>query len=96
MRLVRCGKHAKGVLINRNTKGKLVLYRIQSHTQRKQAMVGQRKGKIVNISSCSGKKPTLEEGAYCSSKSAVIGLTRVTALELSDHMTGESLIVFCR
>jgi NAD(P)-dependent dehydrogenase (short-subunit alcohol dehydrogenase family) len=45
-------------------------------------MVKQKKGKIVNISSCSGKKPTMEEGAYCSSKSAIIGLTRVTALEL--------------
>ncbi len=39
-------------------------------------------GKIVNVSSCSGKKPTREEGAYCASKSAIIGLTRVTALEL--------------
>lgn len=45
-------------------------------------MKAQKKGKIVNISSCSGKKPTMEEGAYCSSKSAIIGLTRVTALEL--------------
>ena len=45
-------------------------------------MKQQGEGKIVNISSCSGKKPTMEEGAYCSSKSAVIGLTRVTALEL--------------
>lgn len=45
-------------------------------------MVAARSGKIINISSCSGKKPTLEEAAYCSSKSAVIGLTRVTALEL--------------
>ncbi len=45
-------------------------------------MASQKKGKIINISSCSGKKPTLKEGAYCSSKSAVIGLTRVTALEL--------------
>ena len=45
-------------------------------------MKAQKKGKIVNISSCSGKKPTLEEGAYCASKSAIIGLTRVTALEL--------------
>ena len=40
------------------------------------------RGKIINISSCSGKKPTPEEAAYCASKSAVIGLTRVTALEL--------------
>ena len=45
-------------------------------------MKAQKKGKIVNISSCSGKKPTMEEGAYCASKSAIIGLTRVTALEL--------------
>lgn len=38
-------------------------------------------GKIINISSASGKKPTLKEGAYCASKSAIIGLTRVMALE---------------
>lgn len=43
------------------------------------------KGKIVNMSSCSGKKPTMEEGAYCASKSAIIGLTRVTALELGPY-----------
>lgn len=48
-------------------------------------MAAAKRGKIINISSCSGKKPTLEEGAYCSSKSAVIGLTRVTALELGVH-----------
>ena len=48
-------------------------------------MVLQKSGKIINISSCSGKKPSLGEGAYCSSKSAVIGLTRVTALELGVH-----------
>lgn len=45
-------------------------------------MKEQRSGCIVNMSSCSGKKPTMEEGAYCASKSAIIGLTRVTALEL--------------
>ena len=45
-------------------------------------MKNQGRGKIVNVSSCSGKKPTMEEGAYCASKSAIIGLTRVTALEL--------------
>lgn len=48
-------------------------------------MMDQKKGKIVNMSSCSGKKPTVEEGAYCASKSAVIGLTRVTALELGPY-----------
>ncbi|MCR4402331.1 MAG: 3-oxoacyl-ACP reductase FabG [Firmicutes bacterium] len=49
------------------------------------AMVSQRSGRIINISSCSGKKPTLKEAAYCASKSAVIGLTRVMALELGPY-----------
>ncbi len=48
-------------------------------------MVKQGSGKIINISSCSGKKPTLKEAAYCASKSAVIGLTRVMALELGQY-----------
>lgn len=45
-------------------------------------MKEQKGGKIINISSCSGKKPTQNEAAYCASKSAINGLTRVTALEL--------------
>lgn len=45
-------------------------------------MKAQKSGKIINISSASGKKPTQEEGAYCASKSAVISLSRVLALEL--------------
>lgn len=48
-------------------------------------MMKQRSGKIINISSCSGKKPTAKEAAYCASKSAVIGLTRVMALELGPY-----------
>ena len=38
-------------------------------------------GKIIHLSSCSGKKPTQDEGAYCASKSAVNGLVKVAALE---------------
>jgi len=38
-------------------------------------------GKIVNFSSCSGKKPTVEEGGYCSTKAAVNGFIKVAALE---------------
>jgi NAD(P)-dependent dehydrogenase (short-subunit alcohol dehydrogenase family) len=45
-------------------------------------MKEQRRGSIINISSCAGKTPTAMQGAYCASKSALIGLTRVTALEL--------------
>jgi NAD(P)-dependent dehydrogenase (short-subunit alcohol dehydrogenase family) len=49
------------------------------------SMIKAKSGKIINLASRSGKKPTREEGAYCASKSAVIGFTRVTALELGPY-----------
>jgi 2-dehydro-3-deoxy-D-gluconate 5-dehydrogenase len=53
-------------------------------------MVRQGGGKIINIASDSGVAPTPEGGAaYCASKSAIIGLTRVIAKELGPHR------VFC-
>ena len=60
-----------------NVKGTFLFTQIVGRIMKKQGS-----GKIVNVSSCSGKKPTMEEGAYCASKSAIIGFTRVTALEL--------------
>ena len=45
-------------------------------------MMKQKSGKIINIASDSGKRPFPNEAAYCASKSALIGLTRVGALEL--------------
>jgi NAD(P)-dependent dehydrogenase (short-subunit alcohol dehydrogenase family) len=49
-------------------------------------MVRQGGGKIINIASDSGVAPTPEgAAAYCASKSAVIGLTRVIAKELGPH-----------
>ena len=42
-------------------------------------------GKIVDFSSCSGKKPTLQEGGYCSTKSAVNGFIKVAALEWGQY-----------
>jgi len=46
-------------------------------------MVRQGGGKIINIASDSGVAPTPEgASAYCASKSAIIGLTRVIAKEL--------------
>jgi NAD(P)-dependent dehydrogenase (short-subunit alcohol dehydrogenase family) len=48
-------------------------------------MVRQGSGRIINMSSCSGKKATPEEAAYCSTKAAILGLNRVLALELGPH-----------
>ena len=42
-------------------------------------------GKIINMSSCSAKKATRQEGAYCATKAAILGLNRVLALELGPH-----------
>jgi NAD(P)-dependent dehydrogenase (short-subunit alcohol dehydrogenase family) len=44
-----------------------------------------RGGSILLIASASGKKPDPEGAAYCSSKSAQIGLMRVLALELGPY-----------
>lgn len=44
-------------------------------------MVQQKKGKIINIASVAGVKGRPFLGAYCSSKGAVIQLTKVMALE---------------
>jgi NAD(P)-dependent dehydrogenase (short-subunit alcohol dehydrogenase family) len=43
------------------------------------------RGSIINMSSASGKKADREEAAYCASKSAIIGFTRVLALELGQY-----------
>jgi NAD(P)-dependent dehydrogenase (short-subunit alcohol dehydrogenase family) len=42
-------------------------------------------GCILSMSSASGRKPDAKGAAYCASKSAVIGLTRVLALELGQY-----------
>ena len=49
-------------------------------------MIKQGKGGcIINIASASGKKPDPQGAAYCSSKSAIIGFTRVAALEFGKY-----------
>ena len=48
-------------------------------------MIKQQGGKIINMSSCSAKKADPEQIAYNSSKSAIIGMTRVAALELGKY-----------
>ena len=42
-------------------------------------------GKIINMSSVSGKKGAARFAAYCSSKFGVIGFTQSLALELGEH-----------
>jgi len=45
-------------------------------------MIKKRYGKIIHISSCTAKKPSLREGAYAASKAGILGFNRVLAAEL--------------
>ena len=49
-------------------------------------MIPRKRGRIVNISSVSGKSGEEFIGAYCASKFGVIGLTQVLAKELGRHL----------
>lgn len=48
-------------------------------------MIKKNFGKIVNISSMSGKRPLLNRAPYCASKMGVIGMTRTVADELGKY-----------
>ncbi len=48
-------------------------------------MINQKSGKIIIISSCSAKKPTLKEAAYSVSKAGVLGFNRVMAAEFGPY-----------
>jgi len=49
------------------------------------AMVEQKGGRIINISSDAGKIPFAECSAYCAAKAAVIAFSRCLALEMLPH-----------
>lgn len=49
------------------------------------SMQAQRWGRIINIASMAAKVAFPDEVAYCSSKSAILGLTRALAVELGPH-----------
>jgi len=68
-------------VININLKGAFLC----TQAAAKKMIENETQGCILYISSASGKKPDPEGGAYCASKSGVIGLMRVAALELGKH-----------
>ncbi len=48
-------------------------------------MIKQKSGKIITISSCAAKKPTLKESAYSVSKAGVLSFNRVMAAEFGPY-----------
>lgn len=48
-------------------------------------MMERKSGKIINIGSMAGRRGYPEQGAYCTSKHALVGLSKVIALETAKH-----------
>jgi 3-oxoacyl-[acyl-carrier protein] reductase len=49
------------------------------------AMIARRSGRIINISSVTGLKPIMNQGAYCASKHGLNGFSKVLAMELREY-----------
>jgi NAD(P)-dependent dehydrogenase (short-subunit alcohol dehydrogenase family) len=64
-----------------NLKGTL----FAAQTVAKLAMIPQKSGRIINISSCDGRRPTAGIAHYAASKAGVISLTKSIALELAPY-----------
>ena len=74
-------ENAWDLVQNVNVKGTFLCCKAVARTM----IDGGKSGKIINMSSTSGKQGTARYAAYCASKFAVIGFTQSLALELASH-----------
>lgn len=72
-----------------NTKGNLFLTQLVAKHMIGQEPLGNRKGRIVNISSCSAEVSSVNRGEYCVSKAGVAMLTTLFA----DRLASEGILV---
>jgi NAD(P)-dependent dehydrogenase (short-subunit alcohol dehydrogenase family) len=67
-------------VLNVNLKGVFLCSKIVA-----EVMIRQRSGRIINLSSTSGRTGAPGQAAYCASKHGIIGLTEVLAIELGPY-----------
>ncbi|HYM16456.1 MAG TPA: SDR family NAD(P)-dependent oxidoreductase [Dehalococcoidia bacterium] len=60
------------------------VYLLTSRALRRMVAAG-RGGRIINISSTAGRQGVPQYGAYCATKSGIIGLTQMLAMEAAPH-----------
>lgn len=76
-------------VIGINTKGNMFLTQAVARQMLKQDLIEDRRGVIVNISSCSSVVSSVNRGEYCVSKAGISMLTTLYA----DRLAGEGILV---
>ena len=73
------------ITMNINLRGTWLMSREFIKKMKKQELMGELRGKIINVSSLAGKLPTPPLGVYSISKAGIIAMTQVFAQELGKH-----------
>ena len=76
-------------VVSVNTKGTLFMSQLVAKQMLTQTYVGEKRGTIINISSCSAEVSSINRGEYCISKAGIAMLTKLFA----DRLAGEGIYV---
>ena len=76
-------------VIGINTKGTLFLTQLVARQMLVQEQIGEKRGTIVNVGSCSAEVSSVSRGEYCISKAGVAMITQLFA----DRLAGEGILV---
>mgnify|MGYP003199730273 FL=1 len=77
-------------VIGTNTKGTMFMTQTVARQMMKQPVYGDKRGTIINISSCSAEVSSVNRGEYCVSKAGISMLTKLYA----DRLAPEGIFVY--
>ena len=77
-------------VVGTNTKGTLFFTQIIAKQMCSQKMKGEKRGTIINISSCSAEVVSINRGEYCISKAGISMITKLFA----ERLAGEGIFVY--
>ena len=70
-------------VMDTNTKGNMFMTQLIARKMIEQELCGERRGTIINISSCSAETVSIDRGEYCVSKAGISMLTKLYAARLA-------------
>ncbi len=74
-------------VMNVNLRGTWLVTKELAKKMKKQELIGELRGKIINVSSLAGKVPSTPLGVYSISKAGLIAMTQILAQELAPSIT---------